>query len=360
MHPDWKPNWAETRERLLRWWNHQGLVVHFTTARPAPRAGIQPPPPAADLTASWLDPAFRTRSAHSSMAACDFTAESFPYFDTHIGPGSLSLILGSEAELSPDTVWYKPCITDPDRFGKIEARLDADNRWWQAHMALVNAGLELAEDKYLVGMPDLVEGLDTLAAMRGNMETVYDLTERPGWVEDRLWEINQAYFAVFQAIFERIRDEFGGNAFCAFQIWGPGKTAKLQCDFSAMISPKMFRQFVSPYLAEQCRWLDYSMYHLDGTNARQHVEPLLEIDELKAIEWTPQAGKPGGGSPEWYDLYRRILAGGKSVQAIGVELHEVIPLLDAVGPKGMFIMLNGSPYAPAEGEKLLKDLESYY
>ena len=110
-------------------------------------------------------------------------------------------------------------------------------------------------------------------------------------------------------MFERVRDADGGNVFAAFRIWGPGKTAKLQCDISANISARMFRTFVSPFLAEQCAWLDYSLYHLDGTTALQHVEPLLEIPRLNAIEWTPQAGLAGGGSPEWYDLYRRILRG---------------------------------------------------
>ncbi|MCX7669320.1 MAG: cobalamin-binding protein, partial [Anaerolineae bacterium] len=160
-------------------------------------------------------------------------------------------------------------------------------------------------------------------------------------------------------MYERVRDPAGGNAFTAFRIWGPGKTAKLQCDFSANISPRMFRTFVSPYLAEQCAWLDYSLYHLDGTTALQHLEPLLEIAELDAIEWTPQAGRPGGGSPEWYDLYRRIRAAGKGVQAVGVALHEVIPLLDAVGPAGMCIVIGDDAYDEAAAERLLKALEPY-
>ena len=65
---------------------------------------------------------------------------------------------------------------------------------------------------------------------------------------------------------------------------------------------------------------------------------LLEIEELDAIEWTPQAGIEGGGHPRWYDLYRRIKAAGKSVQAIGVKLDEIEPLIEAVGPEGLYIL----------------------
>lgn len=53
-----------------------------------------------------------------------------------------------------------------------------------------------------------------------------------------------------------------------------------------------------------------------------HLPALLEIEELNAIQWTPGVGEPQGGSPKWYDLYKKILAGGKSVMACWVTLEE--------------------------------------
>jgi hypothetical protein len=177
-------------------------------------------------------------------------------------------------------------------------------------------------------------------------------------VHTSLAEINQAFFTSFDLIYEKIKDADGGNAFAAFQIWGPGKTAKLQCDFSAMISPRMFRTFVVPCLSSQAEWLDYSLFHLDGTTCIQHLDALLEIKALNAIEWTPQAGRPGGGSSEWFPLYRRIKAGGKGIQAIGVEPDEVVPLLDELGPDGTFILM-AYPLEPGPAEMLLKSIEPY-
>jgi hypothetical protein len=185
-----------------------------------------------------------------------------------------------------------------------------------------------------------------LAALRGTETLLFDLIERPEWVRCSVAEINTAYFAAFDRLFELIKDPWGGNSFSAFHIWGAGKTAKVQCDMSAMISPKMFGEFVVPALTEQCEWLDYSMYHLDGTQAIIHLDQLLEIEPLDAIEWTPQAGRPDGGDPVWYDLYRRILAGGKSVQVIGVKPHEVIPLINAIGTYGVYILT----FASSESE----------
>ena len=119
----------------------------------------------------------------------------------------------------------------------------------------------------------------------------------------------------------------------------------------------MFKRFVIPSLTKQCEWLDHSMYHLDGTQAMCHLDALLDIDALDAIEWTPEAGIESGGDPRWFELYRKILAAGKSIQAIGVGEDQIVPLLDAVGSKGVYIA--GSTSDPADAEQVPALVEPY-
>jgi hypothetical protein len=96
------------------------------------------------------------------------------------------------------------------------------------------------------------------------------------------------------------------------------------------------------------------MFHLDGSQAMVHLDSLLSIDSLDAIEWTPEPGQPNGGDPHWYDLYRKIKTAGKSVQAIDVQPNQIIPLIDAVGPEGLYILANFQTLEEAQGiEKLL-------
>ncbi len=75
---------------------------------------------------------------------------------------------------------------------------------------------------------------------------------------------------------------------------------------------------------------------------------MLGIPTLDAIEWTPQDGIEGGGAPRWYDLYRRILRAGKSVQVVGVKPAEVLPLLEAIGRRGVYILLGCKTEAEME------------
>ena len=72
-----------------------------------------------------------------------------------------------------------------------------------------------------------------------------------------------------------------------------------------------------PHLQEECRNLDWSIYHWDGPGQIPHLDLLLDIPELTGIQWVPGAGKPGTGSPKWFDLYRRIQARGKRPGAAG-------------------------------------------
>lgn len=340
--PDfWKEDWPEARAALTRWWAGDGLAIHVTAPLDEPRGDFPPPLPPPSLATRWLDPNWRIAASLRRLARTFYGGVAFPHFDTNIGPGSLGLFLGCDGRLAPDTVWYEPVMAEPETRCLTP---DLEGEWWRRHMALIEAGLAVAEGRFLVSVPDLIENLDTLIQLRGTEKTLLDCVERPGWVEDRIREINAAFFECFDRIADRVRDPWGGNSWCAFEIWGTGRTAKVQCDFACAISPSMFRRFVTPCLTEQCAWLDNSLFHLDGTQALPHLDNLLAIDELDAIEWTPQAGLPGGGSPNWYALYRRIRAGGKGVQAVGVAYDEVEPLLDAVGPDGMFVITS----APSE------------
>jgi hypothetical protein len=330
----WKEDWDKARTALEGWWRHKSLALHVTAPADKPILDF-PLPYEADLETRWLDPDYRFVSMQYHASHTFFGGASFPLFSPDIGPGSLGLFLGCTGHLAPDTVWYDPSISDPENCGNLT--LDMGNAWWKHHMDLLKIGEENSAGRWIVGMPDLIENLDTLAQLRGPQQTLYDLVERPDWVLEKIHEINIAYFEAFDRIYHIIETPWGGNAYDAFRLWGPGKTAKVQCDLCCTISPAMFRRFVMPALEEQCCWLDYSMFHLDGTQAMPQLENLLSIEELDAVEWTPQTGIEGGGNPRWYDLYRRIKSAGKSVQAIGVLPEEVEPLIDAVGPEGMFI-----------------------
>ena len=205
-------------------------------------------------------------------------------------------------------------------------------------------------------MPDLMEGLDVLAALKGTDMVLLDTVMQPEVLEQQMQQINDIYFKVFDELYDIIR-EGDEMAFCYFSSWAPGKMSKLQSDISTMISQDDYRRFVQPFIREQCRKIDYTLYHLDGVGAMHHLPALLEIEELNAIQWTPGVGEPQGGSPKWYDLYKKILAGGKSVMACWVTLDELKPLLDNIGADGVHLEMDF--HNEREVEQAMRIIEEY-
>jgi 5-methyltetrahydrofolate--homocysteine methyltransferase len=236
-------------------------------------------------------------------------------------------------------VWFEPAWKDVADVRDIPPiRFNPQAYWWQIHEEQIRSHTRRANGGYLAGLPDLVENLDILSSLRDPQTLMFDMIENPAWVEQSVMAINRAWFEAFDRLYNLAKGPDGGNAWCAFNLWGPGKTAKVQCDACAMFSPAMFDRFVLPALTEQCEWLDHSLYHLDGTQCVCHLDTLCKIEPLDAIEWTPQAGVEPGWHERWHPLYKRILDAGKSVQIMDVPVDKLDYVLNVTGAQGVYIM----------------------
>jgi copper homeostasis protein CutC len=91
------------------------------------------------------------------------------------------------------------------------------------------------------------------------------------------------------------------------------------------------------------------MYHLDGAGALSHLDTLLQIPRLRAIQWVPGAGHERVS--QWYDVIRRVLAAGKSVEVFA-RLEEIDELVREVGPRGLLIHTGG--VTPDQAAQLLE------
>ena len=350
----WKKNLEETKQRYINWWNHKGIILnmweHFQEGV-KPHADIPMPPAPKDLNQKWFDPQWRADYLDWYVSHSSLMADMLPVANTQLGPGSLAAILGGVFEGGEDTIWIHP---DPNYTDDIVFNPNHPN--YLLHKELLKACKQKAQGHYYVGMPDLMEGLDVLAAIKGTDKVLLDTVMQPEVLEHQMQQINDIYFKVFDELYDILR-EVDEMAFCYFSSWAPGKMSKLQSDISTMISVDDYRRFVQPFIREQCQKIDYTLYHLDGVGAMHHLDALLEIKELNAIQWTPGVGEPQGGSPKWYDLYKKILAGGKSIMACWVTLDELRPLLDNIGGDGVHLEMDF--HNEREVEQALRIIEEY-
>jgi len=342
-----KSNWAETRERFTAWWAHESTgrpLLQLWTDRARPLENPLPLVPYMNDAERYLD--VEKSLAHQMERLCteEPLAEGYPVFSLDLGSGSLALYLGSEPHFSADSLWFEPALYGYDDRGSVH--FDPNNRWFRRHLDMFARGKEVAEGTDAVlGIPDMIEHVDILSALRGQTTFCYDLYDHPEQVRAALLKLNEHYKTCYDAFRAYCTDETGGSAFTIFSIWGHGRTAKIQCDASAMISPAQFRDFALEPLRAQCQWLDNSLFHLDGPECICHVPALMEIEELDAVQWTAGERHPPPGEECWYDLYRMIKDADKGLwialfdYAPDVAVQKADRLVRKFGAKGFYFLM---------------------
>lgn len=336
----WKTNCSEACKHYEQWWRQDGPVLTLSglPQLAEPRDNIPAPDRPEDPLARHTDPVWFALNQQYALSRRPFPADNLPIAFTDYGCVQLAACFGAEPGFDDHTVWYAECISEPDACPPLS--LTKTERWWQVYRRIMLKVREVGQGKFIVGMPAFGSNLDVLAELRGTQNLLYDLLDRPDWVRQKLEEINQSFFDAFDDYYQHIQLPDGSSAYSYFHIWGPGKVSQVQCDFAAMISPDMFGEFVVPPLQRQCEWLDCSLFHLDGPRCICHLDHLLAIPELDAVQWTPGAGMPGAGDDQWYPLYTKVLNANKSVQILGVGTEEAKRILKIFGGKGVYLSVH--------------------
>ena len=320
-------------DRLSDWWagediGRPAMLLTAKREKPVENIPIMATPDGWETHYPTLDFEYRVNLAQRGCIHTHYLAEAVPEMSPDLGPNCLALYLGCRGVERPGTVWFESCIDRPE---EACFTLDPEDFYWDFTLRLAKEQLRVGDGKFLTSFPDLIEGLDTLAAMRGTQNLLVDLVERPEWVHRSLKCITDRYFECYDTLYNLIKGDRGGSHFWA---WAPGRVSKLQCDFSAMISPEMFGEFMVPVLKSMTERLDHTMFHWDGPGAVPHHDHLLSIPGISTIQWTPGAGAEPVADRQWWPLYHKTFEAGKNVALLGVAgLNELKALKQEFGGK---------------------------
>lgn len=348
---------AAVKQRFDAWWRrdlHEGPLICFNTILDSPSEPLEEVKKLEEPSQLYLDIDWHLARFKNFLRTREFSADSYPSFDINLGPGSLALYLGSEPIFAWDTLWYKDVVKN---WRDCTLAYNPDNRWWRAHFEMLKKAQDELGGEGYVNIPDIIENMDIISAMRGPQPTCFDLMDDYDIVKTRLKELDELYFKYYDAVYDLVKDADGGSSYTAFKVMGLGKTAKVQCDFCALMSPEHFRDLVKPALEYQCGRLRNSMYHLDGKDCIKHLPALMEIERLDALQWTPGSGQPDGADPHWFPIYDAVADADKSIwvgtyasDADGV-INNVKRLVARYGSKRLYVLL--PDYKKDDAKKIL-------
>lgn len=274
----------------------------------------------------------------------------WPRWWVNFGPGIAAGFLGAEVHAAPTTVWFE--AEPPVELARWKAACDEDNPWLRRVAAITEAAVARWGREVHVGVTDLGGNLDILASMRGTERLLMDTLDDPDAVEAATRSITEQWLIYYKKFLAMTAANGRGCTPWA-HVWAPGSCYMLQCDFSYMISPDMFRRFVLPDLEAACAEIDFAFYHLDGKGELPHLDQLLGIKRLRGIQWIPGDGAPP--PEEWLDLLRRIREAGKLIQ-LYVSAEGALKIVRELGGRGFALYVNDA-MGPRQARAFLKRMD---
>jgi hypothetical protein len=326
----YRPDWEQAKERIEAWWEKK-MVDRVAIQVTAPssvcaKLFIEQPK---TIEGQWTDIEWILERAEGRIKTTYYGGEAFPLYFPNLGPDIFAGYLGCDIQFSRETSWSVPLIEDWETAEPL--KFDKANKWWQLTLQLTEEAAKRGQGKYFVGITDLHGGGDAVAALRDPQNLAMDLLDHPDHVKEAMKVVEKMWFEVYQTLYDIIQKHMKGSS-TWLSTWSSGKYYPVSCDFICMISPQMFEEFFVSELEAEIKWLDRSLFHLDGPGAIKHLDRLLEISELDGIQWVPTYGV--GSMLDWIPLLKRIQMAGKCIH-IAVKANEIEPILKELSPKGL-------------------------
>ncbi|MBE0697802.1 MAG: hypothetical protein IH586_12845 [Anaerolineaceae bacterium] len=352
-----KPDYAQTHTRMEAFWNHDVLdrpLTMFHLSRPIEEQVPLPVSRFSSPAERWLDIDYQAQHALARLSNIDFSiGDALPITYPNLGPEIFSAFYGCPLYFGDyGTSWTDPILEDWARVD--EMTLDLDHPYLRSLEEMTDALLDIGRDKFIVGMTDWHPGGDALAAFRDPQRLAIDLIEYPAEVKKLLARVEADYFQLYNRFYEKLHAA-GQPCTSWLPLTADGKYYIPSNDFSIMISTRMYEEFFLPGITRECQHLDHSIYHLDGPGALRHLDLILAIPELDALQWVFGAGNEG--YDRWVWVYQKAQAAGKSIHVI-CSLDEVERVMQTLSPRGLFLDVSGVPNYEA-GEELLRRLERW-
>ncbi|HEY3341456.1 MAG TPA: hypothetical protein VGK81_05535 [Anaerolineae bacterium] len=324
------PDFPRIAQRAEAWWAHECLdrPIFIGTTNPRPERPITRRLELLDQPEAWL------AAKQADMLQIHGVGDALPHIRADFGPVLLGGMLGGAIEFGADTTWTHAFIND-DWSNAPDWQLLDDNPWWRMLQQRAQRVAAEAKGRYLLCTPDLGGSADVLLNLRGSAALCMDVVECPQRITAAVNAIYPAWRKAFTRLYE-IALGSGAGLIHWLGLWSSRPYMVPACDFNFMISPRQFEQLCLPDIARQAATAGRAVFHLDGPGAARHIDALLEVNAIHAIQFTPGAGTTS--ALRWVEMFRKVQRKGRSLLII-CPAEEVLPLCAALRPEGLALIV---------------------
>ena len=210
--------------------------------------------------------------------------------------------------------------------------------------------IEVGKGRWITLFTDLHPNIDVLSALMGPEALCMAIADEPELVAKAVEHVTLTCLDAYNRQILPLLDE-GLPVGCWMRALSITRTHAPQCDFSAMIGPDFFQSSVLPSIRAEMAEADRNIYHLDGPDALRHLDALLLVPEIDAIQWVYGAGN--GPARRWQHVYERILGAGKGVRVEAEDFEDIRVLNEVLGPHGVWYVANFTAPDRESAEQIL-------
>jgi hypothetical protein len=302
----------------------------------------------------WMDIEYRALEQANHLENTVFLGDALPVAWPNMGPEIFSAWCGCGYHFGETTTWSEPCIIEWEKDFK-KTRLDRGHPLLKKTVEYTKTLIEVSRDRFIVGLTDFHPGGDHLAALRDPQQLCIDMLENVEFVKRKLDESYDEYFEVYD-MFYNILSSAGMPSTTWLPLAHYGKYYVPSNDFSCMISKRDFDDIFLPGLVRECEFFDRTIYHLDGPGALHHLDSILGIEKLDAVQWVCGAGNES--FEKWLPVYKKIQDGGKAME-IFLDISNLDVLFENLKPGGVWIGGISGVDSIEDAQYILKRVEKW-
>ena len=329
-------DWEMRLKRQDACWNCEILdrpVVCMSICNPA-----YSPPTSKHTNAEeyWLDAEYQAERQLSAIRATKYYGDALPQIFPNVGPDFFAACFGGKIVFEEKSTSYiVPFVND---YADLDAlRFNYQSECFKKMEDMYDALIALNDGDSYIGWPDIHTGADCLVGFRGPQQLCMDLYDFPEQIKKNIKMVTAEYKKLLDYYFKKL----GAHKY-AITGW-PGivsskKWSVPSCDFAYMISTDDFNEFFLEGIREECGFTEANIFHLDGKGSLKHLDALLGIENLNAIQWVYGAGN--GRASGWIPVYQKVQAAGKGIQ-INIDLDELETIMQNLHPEGVFLYVRG-------------------
>ncbi len=344
-------DWEMRLRRQDAFWDGEIIdrpCVHLVFDRQDP-VSVWPKKEHASHEARWMDVGYQAEKALAEVDNRVYMGDALPVRWPDLGPDFFPALYGGDVVFERDTSYIKPFLQAwPEEIAELQ--LSRTHPYWIKMEELYDAFLEVGRGRFYTGWPDLHPGADCLVGLRGPQNMAMDLFDHPDAVKAALEVVTRDFFATYDHYYEKLTA--AGQPVTGWpNVVSSRKWHIPANDFSYMIGPAQFDEFFLDGLRREAAFFDASLHHLDGPGCLNHLDSILSIEGLHAVQWVWGAGN--GDVVDWLHVFRKIQGAGKGIQLLHVHPRHLGLLMENLRPEGVWLELVGVR-SEEEGAALLR------